>query len=113
MLTFAITKMRKSRIHIITLMFSCLLITLHHAGALSGSTTVQQKKFVAKSATSVVEGGDAFVGVKQNTRPIIVIDNYDSFTYNLCQVKTIFCCINDGWTFSHIKVASDIIRLVM
>jgi len=32
-----------------------------------------------------VDGGDAFVGVKQNTRPIIVIDNYDSFTYNLCQ----------------------------
>ncbi|CAL4918722.1 unnamed protein product [Urochloa decumbens] len=54
-------------------------------GALSGSTTAQQQKFVAKSAISVVEGGDAFVGVKQNTGPIIVIDNYDSFTYNLCQ----------------------------
>ncbi|RLN19163.1 anthranilate synthase beta subunit 2, chloroplastic-like [Panicum miliaceum] len=53
--------------------------------ALSGCTTVQQQNFVAKSAISVVEGGDAFVGVKQNTRPIIVIDNYDSFTYNLCQ----------------------------
>jgi anthranilate synthase component 2 len=64
-----------------------LIITLHHAGALSGSRTVQQQKFIAKSAISVVEGGDAFVGVKQNTRPIIVIDNYDSFTYNLCQVK--------------------------
>ncbi|XP_066309373.1 anthranilate synthase beta subunit 2, chloroplastic-like [Miscanthus floridulus] len=54
-------------------------------GALSGSTTVKQQKFVAKSAISAVEGGDAFVGVKQNTRPIIVVDNYDSFTYNLCQ----------------------------
>ncbi|CAN6309599.1 unnamed protein product [Urochloa humidicola] len=54
-------------------------------GTLSGSTTVQQQKFVVKSAISVVEGGDAFVGVKQNTSPIIVIDNYDSFTYNLCQ----------------------------
>ncbi|KAF8734314.1 hypothetical protein HU200_014538 [Digitaria exilis] len=53
--------------------------------ALSGSTMVQRKKFVAKSAISVVEAGDAFAGVKQNTRPIIVIDNYDSFTYNLCQ----------------------------
>ncbi|CAN6315504.1 unnamed protein product [Urochloa humidicola] len=69
-------------------------------GTLSGSTTVQQQKFVVKSAISVVEGGDAFVGVKQNTSPIIVIDNYDSFTYNLCQVKAIFCHINDGGTFS-------------
>ena len=49
----------------------------------------------------MVDGGDAFVGVKQNTRPIIVIDNYDSFTYNLCQVTAIFCYINDGGTFSH------------
>jgi len=49
----------------------------------------------------MVEGGDAFFGVKKNTRPIIVIDNYDSFTYNLCQVTAIFCCINDGGTFSH------------
>ncbi|WVZ60290.1 hypothetical protein U9M48_010335 [Paspalum notatum var. saurae] len=56
-----------------------------HVGALGGSTKVQQQKFVTKSAISVVEGGDAIVGVKQNTRPIIVIDNYDSFTYNLCQ----------------------------
>ncbi|ONM08620.1 Anthranilate synthase beta subunit 1 chloroplastic [Zea mays] len=54
-------------------------------GALSRSTTVQRQKFVAKSAISAVESGDTFVGVKQNTRPIIVIDNYDSFTYNLCQ----------------------------
>ncbi|XP_066369176.1 anthranilate synthase beta subunit 2, chloroplastic-like isoform X2 [Miscanthus floridulus] len=60
-------------------------LSSRRVGALSGTTTVKQQKFVAKSAISAVEDGDAFVGVKQNTRPIIVIDNYDSFTYNLCQ----------------------------
>ncbi|TVU45371.1 hypothetical protein EJB05_04858 [Eragrostis curvula] len=55
------------------------------AGALSGSTKFQKQKCVAKCAISVVEGGAAFDGVKQYARPIIVIDNYDSFTYNLCQ----------------------------
>ncbi|CAD6206418.1 unnamed protein product [Miscanthus lutarioriparius] len=60
-------------------------LSSRRVGALSGTTTVKQQKFVAKSAISAVEGGDAFVEVKQNIRPIIVIDNYDSFTYNLCQ----------------------------
>jgi len=83
----------KNRIHRITLICPVYLIIIDiltdRAGALSGTTTVKQQKFVAKSAISAVEGGDAFVGVKQNTRPIIVIDNYDSFTYNLCQVKAV------------------------
>ncbi|CAN6281648.1 unnamed protein product [Urochloa humidicola] len=80
-------------------------------GTLSGSTTVQQQNFVVKSAISVVEGGDAFVGVKQNTSPIIVIDNYDSFTYNLCQymgeVGAIFEVYrNDEITVEEIKKIS-------
>lgn len=54
-------------------------------GVLSGSTTIQKQKLVVESAASLVEGGNAFDGVKLDTRPIIVIDNYDSFTYNLCQ----------------------------
>ncbi|KAK3149532.1 hypothetical protein QOZ80_3AG0218630 [Eleusine coracana subsp. coracana] len=53
-------------------------------GALCGSPTIEKQKSVAKCVTSAVDGGAAF-GVKQNTRPILVIDNYDSFTYNLCQ----------------------------
>uniref|UniRef100_A0A0D9VY90 anthranilate synthase n=1 Tax=Leersia perrieri TaxID=77586 RepID=A0A0D9VY90_9ORYZ len=46
-----------------------------------------KQKFIAKNAVSMVEGESASEsdGVKQDTRPIIVIDNYDSFTYNLCQ----------------------------
>ena len=100
----------KNRIHRITLICPVCLIIIDiltdRAGALSGTTTVKQQKFVAKSAISAVEGGDAFVGVKQNTRPIIVIDNYDSFTYNLCQVKAIFCCITDGETSPCIMVTS-------
>uniref|UniRef100_A0A0E0KI99 anthranilate synthase n=1 Tax=Oryza punctata TaxID=4537 RepID=A0A0E0KI99_ORYPU len=54
-------------------------------GVTSGPTRTLKQKLVAKSAVSVVEGENAFDGVKQDTRPIIVIDNYDSFTYNLCQ----------------------------
>uniref|UniRef100_A0A0E0D5R4 anthranilate synthase n=1 Tax=Oryza meridionalis TaxID=40149 RepID=A0A0E0D5R4_9ORYZ len=54
-------------------------------GATSGPARTLKQKLVAKSAVSVVEGENAFDGVKQDTRPIIVIDNYDSFTYNLCQ----------------------------
>ncbi|KAL6637027.1 hypothetical protein ACP70R_024599 [Stipagrostis hirtigluma subsp. patula] len=54
-------------------------------GPLSGSTAVQNQKLAVKCAVSVADVGRAFDGVKQNTRPIIVIDNYDSFTYNLCQ----------------------------
>jgi anthranilate synthase component 2 len=56
-------------------------------GVTSGPARTLKQKLVAKSAVSVVEGENAFDGVKQDTRPIIVIDNYDSFTYNLCQVK--------------------------
>ena len=88
-----IKQQEKNRIHRITLICPVYLIIIDiltdRAGALSGTTTVKQQKFVAKSAISAVEGGDAFVEVKQNTRPIIVIDNYDSFTYNLCQVKAV------------------------
>nr|BBM60839.1 anthranilate synthase beta subunit 1 [Juncus prismatocarpus subsp. leschenaultii]BBM60840.1 anthranilate synthase beta subunit 1 [Juncus wallichianus] len=36
------------------------------------------------SASSVVLNGPVRLG-KKNEKPIIVIDNYDSFTYNLCQ----------------------------
>ncbi|BAF12999.1 anthranilate synthase beta subunit 2, chloroplastic [Oryza sativa Japonica Group] len=54
-------------------------------GVTSGPARTLKQKLVAKSAVSVVEGENAFDGVKQDTRPIIVIDNYDSFTYNLCQ----------------------------
>lgn len=58
---------------------------VHPRGVRSGSTTIQKQNLVVQSAASVVEGGNAFDGVKLDTRPIIVIDNYDSFTYNLCQ----------------------------
>jgi anthranilate synthase component 2 len=64
--------------------FNCLF---SFAGVTSGPARTLKQKLVAKSAVSVVEGENAFDGVKQDTRPIIVIDNYDSFTYNLCQVK--------------------------
>jgi hypothetical protein len=40
-----------------------------------------------------VVDGEAVFEAKQNTRPIIVIDNYDSFTYNLCQVEQHFVAL--------------------
>ncbi|WOL13688.1 anthranilate synthase beta subunit 1, chloroplastic-like [Canna indica] len=37
------------------------------------------------SAVSTIQDGAAAVENLRNERPIVVVDNYDSFTYNLCQ----------------------------
>jgi hypothetical protein len=77
------------------------------AGALCGSPTFRKQNTVTKCAISVVDGGAVFEA-KQTTRQTIVIDNYDSFTHNLCQVKATFCCVTSGRTLRHIMVTSDI-----
>ena len=47
-----------------------------------------------KSHGLSIRGGSLKAVVKipnnMDTRPIVVIDNYDSFTYNLCQVSAFF-----------------------
>ena len=40
-------------------------------------------------AASAIEEASVSIAEKRDerTKPIVVIDNYDSFTYNLCQVR--------------------------
>lgn len=44
---------------------------------------------VPKATLNAVEAISA--NKKSNNNPIVVIDNYDSFTYNLCQVGSFTC----------------------
>ena len=46
------------------------------------------KAFVVNASISVTESNSRTSSLNKKTlNPIIVIDNYDSFTYNLCQVE--------------------------
>lgn len=43
-----------------------------------------------KATASVLEASsNSSISAKKSNNPIVVIDNYDSFTYNLCQVHFI------------------------
>uniref|UniRef100_A0A0D9VY92 anthranilate synthase n=1 Tax=Leersia perrieri TaxID=77586 RepID=A0A0D9VY92_9ORYZ len=86
-----------------------------------------KQKFIAKNAVSMVEGESASEsdGVKQDTRPIIVIDNYDSFTYNLCQahlkiqeypckqfkiLDLLHHCLGFAWVYSALERHLEVVR---
>ncbi|GAV84711.1 GATase domain-containing protein, partial [Cephalotus follicularis] len=65
---------------------------LSHLPTLSSPSGVsfvakRENGFVAKASISVTESNSSFpvADSKNINNPIIVIDNYDSFTYNLCQ----------------------------
>ena len=42
----------------------------------------------SSSSSSVMEAGSSSQTSRKGTGPVVVVDNYDSFTYNLCQVPT-------------------------
>ena len=44
------------------------------------------------SSVPVQSNASSPISTKKSDSPIIVIDNYDSFTYNLCQVRPQFFC---------------------
>ena len=48
---------------------------------------------VPKANLNALEANSGFPisAKKSNNNPIVVIDNYDSFTYNLCQVGSFTC----------------------
>lgn len=43
-----------------------------------------------RAAAAGVDGVRVPVVERKEERPIVVVDNYDSFTYNLCQVSFFF-----------------------
>ena len=49
---------------------------------------------VPKATAGVLEANsNSPISAKKSTNPIVVIDNYDSFTYNLCQVHSFAICV--------------------
>ncbi|KAJ4792946.1 Anthranilate synthase component 2 [Rhynchospora pubera] len=50
-----------------------------------GIVAVRRSRAVTASMSSTAPNGSVISEVKRDDKPIVVIDNYDSFTYNLCQ----------------------------
>nr|CAD1826760.1 unnamed protein product [Ananas comosus var. bracteatus] len=55
------------------------------SGGLILRSRLSRSVVAPRASVSVVPNGSVRDGIKKDERPIIVIDNYDSFTYNLCQ----------------------------
>ncbi|OAY79258.1 Anthranilate synthase beta subunit 1, chloroplastic [Ananas comosus] len=55
------------------------------SGGLILRSRLSRSVVAPRASVSVVPNGSVRDGINKDERPIIVIDNYDSFTYNLCQ----------------------------
>jgi anthranilate synthase component 2 len=55
--------------------------------------TKRAKGVVLKASSGVLElNSRQPISARKSNDPIVVIDNYDSFTYNLCQVFFLYLC---------------------
>ncbi|KAJ4792948.1 Anthranilate synthase component 2 [Rhynchospora pubera] len=50
-----------------------------------GIVAVRRSRVVTASLSNTAPNGSMIAEIKRDDKPIVVIDNYDSFTYNLCQ----------------------------
>ncbi|XP_072972491.1 anthranilate synthase beta subunit 2, chloroplastic-like isoform X1 [Typha angustifolia] len=65
--------------------FSAVWETPNFSKLRNGAGAIRRQNLIAPIEAAAVKGGSIIDGEKKDSKAIIVIDNYDSFTYNLCQ----------------------------
>ncbi|XP_072989448.1 anthranilate synthase beta subunit 2, chloroplastic-like [Typha latifolia] len=65
--------------------FSAVWETPNFSKLRNGAGAIRRQNLIAPIEAAAVNGGSIIDGEKKDSKAIIVIDNYDSFTYNLCQ----------------------------